>query len=155
MEGNFMKKKLILFSSAVVLLTFGFLYVNHSYLSAGSDDGKSGCTSSSSCVKYGEIKAGGEFETYEFVTDKACCDEMKTSLKTGLMSISGVKDVKFGHGCSMSKMTRVSVNFAGGETNKETIEAYILNNKLDCPDTENCPKGKCDPKSKSKDTKDI
>ena len=116
-----MKRKFISFASLVLVFTLGFLYMNHNYLAAGDRDGKKECSSSSSCSKNKstEIKAGGDWSNYEFTTDRACCDEMKTALKTDLMNISGVKDVKFGSTCNVSKMTGVSVYYAAGETNEE------------------------------------
>jgi hypothetical protein len=146
-----MKKKIFLFTTVVLVLTLGFLYINHNNLTAGDDNSKN-CSSG---IKSSELKAGGDLETYVFVTDKACCDEMKNTLKSELMSIKGVKDVEFAHGCSVSNMTSVKVSFTGGKTSKETIEAFIIENKLDCPDSENCPKSKCEPKSKNKESKNI
>ena len=153
-----MKRKFITFASLVLVFTLGFLYINHNYLAAGDRDGKKECTSSSSCSKNksNEIKAGGDWSSYEFVTDQACCDEMKTSLKTNLMNVAGVKDVKFGQTCNVSKMTGVSVYYAAGETTEETIASSIKGKDADCSGKSGCEgKTDCTPKNKKTDGKDI
>ena len=159
-----MKKKFITFTSLVLVFTLGFLYMNHNYLAAGDRDGKKECTSSSSCSKNksNEIKAGGDWSTYEFVTDQVCCDEMKATLKSELMGLAGVKDVKFGKSCSVSKMTSVSVYYAAGETNEETIASSIKGKDADCTGKSGCEdksgcEGKtgCESKNKKTDGKDI
>jgi hypothetical protein len=151
-----MRNRIFVFTSLVLVLTFGFLYINQSYLSANDKDGKKDC-SMHSCSKQNakdkEIKAGGEeYSTYEFVTDKACCDEMKTSMEKELMGINGVKEVKFGQSCEASKMTNVSIYYSAGETNVETISSIIKDKEFNCPDNGNCPHGKCNMK-KTKETK--
>ena len=102
-----------------------------------------------------EIKAGGnEYSSYEFVTDKACRDEMKTSMQNDLMSLNGVKEVKFGESCEVSKMTKVSVFYSPGDTNEEAITKYIKDKDYNCSEHGNCPEGKCNMK-KSKHAKNI
>jgi hypothetical protein len=155
-----MKRKLILFTSLVLVLTVVFLYMNHNYLQAGDRDGKKECTSSSSCSKNksNEIKAGGEWSSYEFVTDQACCDEMKNTLKTDLMTVAGVKEVKFSSTCNVSKMTNVSVYYASEETNEEIIAASVKGKNADCngKSGSGCEgKTNCAPKNKKTDGKDI
>lgn len=151
-----MRNRILVFTSLVLVLTVGFLYVNQNYLSANDKNGKKECTGHS-CSKQNakdkEIKAGGEeYSTYEFVTDKACCDEMKTSMEKELMGINGVKEVKFGQSCEVSKMTNVSIRYSAEETNVEKISSIIKDKEFNCPDNGNCPHGKCNMK-KSKETK--
>jgi hypothetical protein len=153
-----MKSKIFIFTTLVLILTFGFIYVNQTYLSSNDKDGKKEC-SNHSCSKQNtkdkEIKAGGnEFSSYEFVTDKACCDEMKTSMQTELMGINGVKEVKFGESCEVSKMTKVSVIYSAGETSEEAITSLIKAKEFNCSENGNCPHGKCNMK-KTKDAKNI
>ena len=114
-----MNKKLLSISALVVIFAFGFLYLNQSYLVAHDKDGTcdkecpqktagktcdksscdkmtgnmSGCDKSSCGENKSEIKAGGEYSSYQFVTDKACCDEMKTELEKNLLGVAGVKEV--------------------------------------------------------------
>jgi hypothetical protein len=127
-----MNKRIIPVAALVVVFALGFLYVNQNYLVAGDKDGKdcqnkSGCTSGNK-----EVKAGGDFQSYEFVTDQACCDEMKTALQNDLMNSAGVKEVKFGTTCTASKMTQVSVYYAAGETSSENIASFVKEKKYDC-----------------------
>lgn len=158
-----MKTKFISFASLILIFALGFLYVNHNYIEAGDRDGKkecvnkSGCTNMSGCTqnKSSEIKAGGEWSSYEFVTDKACCEEMKSSLKTELLGLAGVKDVKFSPTCSVSKMTNVSIYYAAGETSEETLASLVKDKGFDCSGKDCEGKG-CTPKNKkTSDGKDI
>lgn len=142
-----MKRKFILLASLVLVFTLGFIYVNHNYLSANDRDGKNNCTDFSGCTghKTNEIKAGSEWSSFEFITDKACGDEMQTSLKKDLMSLDGVKEVKFSPTCTVSKMTNVSVFFSAGETNRETLSSYVKDKGYDCS---GCNKQECPMKNK-------
>lgn len=171
-----MNKKIISLAAIVVIFALGFLYLNQSYLVAGDKDGncsKSSCSDKSSCTKSSEIKAGGEFESYEFVTDQACCDEMRSSLQSELLGVAGVKEVKFGSTCSVSKMTQVTVMYAAGETSSDNIASVVKSKSFDCSGKgcekdgvksgeSNTNKGGCDGKSecpsgkqKSKDSKQL
>ena len=138
-----MKTKFVMFASLVLMLTLGFLYVNHNYISANDKDGKTQCTNMSGCTQHKQntVRAGGEWSSYEFTTDKACCDEMQSSLKSELMSVAGVKDVKFSSTCTVSKMTNVSIYYSAGETNAETLASYVKDKGFDCSgcDKNNCP----------------
>lgn len=129
-----MKTKFISFASLVMVFTLVFLYANHNNLSAGDRDKKKECTSSSGCIKNksNEIKAGGEWSTYEFLSDKAYDNETKSNLRNELMSAAGVKDVKFSHSCSVSNMTYVSVYYAAGETSEETLASLVKGKGFDC-----------------------
>ena len=142
-----MKNKFIIFASAVLMLTLGFLYVNHNYISANEKDGKTQCTNMSGCTQHKQntIKAGGEWSSYEFTTDKACCEEMQSSLKTELMSVTGVKDVKFSSTCTVSKMTNVSIYYSPGETSEETLASLVKDKGFDCS---GCDKKDCQMKNK-------
>ena len=160
--------KIISLTGFILLLAFGFLYLNQNLLIADDRNGEKDC--SSSCSKSKDVKAGGEFSSYEFVTDKACCDEMKTGLQTDLMSVAGVKEVKFNTSCSVSKMTQVTVYYAAGETSEENISSYLKDKSYDCSGHLGCSKdgvksgegkdGKdcqkeCPHKEKSKDSKQL
>ncbi|MBZ0202324.1 MAG: hypothetical protein K8I03_04830 [Ignavibacteria bacterium] len=168
-----MNKKVISLAAVVVFFALGFLYLNQGYLVAGDKDGNcsSSCTDKSSCSSSSEVKTGGEFESYEFVTDQACCDEMRSALQTELLGVAGVKEVKFGSTCNVSKMTQVSVMYAAGETNSDNIASVVKGKNYDCsgkscekdgvksgetkkegcnPNDE-CPSGK----QKSKDSKEL
>jgi hypothetical protein len=149
-----MKRKFILLASLVLVFTLGFLYVNHNYLSANDRDGKNNCTNHSGCTQHksSEIKAGGEWSSYEFITNKACCDEMQTSLKKELMSLEGVKDVKFSSTCTVSKMTNVSIFYSAGETSVETISSFVKDKGYDCS---SCDKKDCPMKNKKTSGKNI
>lgn len=148
-----MNKKIIGIASIVVVFALGFLYLNQGYLAANDKDGN---TCSSSCDDKGKnsgtssIKAGNEWSSYEFTTDKACCEQMKSDLQKELGSVAGVKEVKFSQTCNVSKMTNVTVLYAAGETNEETIVSFVKNKSYDCS-------SKCEGKSgcdkKSNDTK--
>jgi len=125
-------KKILSIASLVVVFALSFFYINQDFLVANDKDGKI-CTNKSACDdKNKEIKAGGEFESYEFVTDQACCDEMKNALQTELLAVAGVKEVKFSSTCNVSKMTNVTVYFAAGETNADNIVAYLKDKNYDC-----------------------
>jgi len=149
-----MKRKFILVASLVLVFTLGFIYVNHNYLSANDRDGKNNCTNYSGCTghKTNGIKAGGEWSSFEFITDKACCNEDKSSLKTELMNLEGVKDVKFSSTCTVSKMTNVSIYFSAGETSREKLETLIKDKGFDCS---GCDKHECPGKNKKTSGKNI
>jgi hypothetical protein len=156
-----MKKKIIIISSVIVVLMAGLVYANYSNLFAGDKDGKtctssSGCTSKSHDVKAdNEGNAGSEFAIYEFMTDKAASDEMKSTLKKELMNVSGIKDVKFGMSCSYSKVTQVTISYAAGETSEETLASFVKDKDYDCSKHEGCgPNGNC-PQKNSKETRKI
>ena len=150
-----MKNRIFIFASLVVILTFGFLYVNQSSLASNDKDCSMNCTMSS-CQMHKtntDIKAGGgggEWATYEFVTDKACCEEMKTSMQTQLMSFSGVKDVKFSKTCNVSSMTSVIIYYSKDETNEASLTSLVKDKEYDCPKDGSCPPGKCNMKKNSK-----
>jgi hypothetical protein len=57
---------------------------------------------------------------------------MKSSLQTELLTVAGIKEVKFGSSCSESKMTNVTVFYAAGETNAENIAAFLKDKNYDC-----------------------
>jgi hypothetical protein len=151
-----MKRKFILLASLVLVFTLGFIYVNHNYISANGRDGKNTCTNMTGCTQHksNTIKAGGEWSSYEFVTDKACTDEMQSSLKTELMNVAGVKDVKFSSTCSYSKMTNVSIYYSAGETSEETLQSFIKDKGFDCSGS-GCEGKGCTPKNKKTDAKNI
>jgi hypothetical protein len=149
------KNKIIPIAVLVVVFSLGFLYLNQNYLTANDKEGKtcaenSGCTDKSSCTKKSSsernnIKAGGEWNSYEFVTDKACCEEMKTDLQKELLGVAGVKEVKFSGTCNVSKMTQVTVYYSAGETSQDNIASYLKDKKFDCTGKE------CDGKGCTKD----
>lgn len=149
-----MKRKFILLASLVLVFTLGFLYVNHNYLSANDRDGKNDCANYSGCTQHktSEIKAGGEWSSYEFTTDKASCNEMKSSLKTELMNLDGVKDVKFSSTCTVSKMTNVSIYYSAGETSQEKLASFVKDKGYDCS---GCDKHECPMKNKKTGSKNI
>jgi hypothetical protein len=128
-----MNKKIVSILALIVVFSLSFFYLNHNFLSANDKDRKT-CSNESACDdKNNQVKAGGgEYESYEFVTDQACCDEMKNALQTELLTVAGVKEVKFGLSCSVSKMTNVTVMYAAGETTAENIAAYLKDKNYDC-----------------------
>lgn len=165
-------KKIVSLTAFILVLALGFLYLNQGLLVADDRDGKKDCSStSSSCTqKNKDVKAGSEWSSYEFVTDKACCDEMKTSLQTDLLTVAGVKEVKFGSTCGSTKMSAVTVFYAAGETTEENIASYLKDKSYDCSGHSGCEKdgvksgeskdGKdcekqCPSKQKVKDTKQL
>lgn len=159
-----MNKKIITAAGLIVVFAFTFLYLNQSYLIANDKDGKNcsnECTQKTSAEKTGcdsknNVKAGGEFSSYEFTTDKACCEEMKADLQKNLLTVSGVKEVSFSQTCNVSKMTNVKVMYSAGETNEDAIATFVKNNSYDCSSHSGCDKdgmksgdkkGGCDSKS--------
>ncbi len=168
-----MNKQIIGIAAIVVVFAFGFLYLNQGYLTANDKDGKT-CSKTSCDDKHknsgsSEIKAGSEFESYEFVTDQACCDEMKSALQTELLTVAGVKEVKFGSSCHASKMTNVTVLYSASETNSENIAAFLKDKNYDCSgkscekdgvksgetQKDGCDGQKQCPSKKSKDSKNL
>ena len=144
-----MNKKLLSISALVVIFAFGFLYLNQAYLvandktecsktscdkSAGtkSSSEKTGCDKSKCGDNKSEIKAGGEYSSYSFTTDKACCEEMKADLEKNLLGVAGVKEVKFSLTCGVSKMTNVTIMYSAGETSEENIASFIKDKSFDC-----------------------
>ena len=152
-----MKSKVLIFTSLVLVLTFGFLYMNQSYLSSNDKDGKQQCTSLG-CqhkMKNQDVKAGGsEWSKYEFVSDKVTCEDTKASIEKNLMSLNGIKEVKFGSSCSYSGMTSVIIYYSPDETNEAAISSFVKDKEFNCPNDGSCPPGKCKD-MKSKDTKKI
>ena len=161
-------KKVVTLTAFILVLTLGFIYLNQGKLSAGDKDGKKDC--SSSCSDSKDIKAGGEWSSYEFVTDKAVSDEMKSSLQSDLMGVAGVKEVKFSTSCSVSKMTKVIVYYAAGETSEENIASFVKDKSYDCSGHNGCNKDgvksgeskdgtdcqkECPHKDKSKESKQL
>ena len=171
-----MNRKIIALSSVVLILALGFLYIQQGNLMAG-DKNKSCCMNKNTQKTSNDapgIKAGGEkFASYEFSTDKACCEEMRSSMQKELLGISGVKEVKFSQTCTASKMTMVSVLYDAGATNESGIAASLKEKNIDCPQMpgcdkegcsknksgsnmqQQCPKGGCDMKNKKTNGKDI
>lgn len=149
-----MNKKLLSIAALVVIFAFGFLYLNQSLLVANDKDGKdcktectqkvsdktgdkTGCDKTagekSSCSdKKGMIKAGGEYSSYQFTTDKACCDGMKVDLQKNLLEVAGVKEVTFSSTCNVSKMTNVTVMYAAGETSEDNLASFLKDKSYDC-----------------------
>lgn len=157
-----MGKKIILLTALLLILALGFVYLNTNVLTAGGSDVKKSCSmNQSSCNEHKVIKAGGDWASYEFVTDKACCEEMKTELQTDLMGVAGVKEVKFGPSCSVSKMSQVTIYYAAGETSEETLAAYLKDKNYDCSGHSGCDKDgtgshkECPHQKKSSDTKQL
>lgn len=146
-----MKNKILVFTSLVLVLTFGFLFVNQNYLTS-NEGGKKQCTGNCQHkTQDKDIKAGGnEWSKYEFVTDKACCDEMKSSMKTELMTFSGVKEVNFSSTCDVSKMTNVTIYYSATETSENALASLVKDKEYNCPDNGNCPHGKCNMKKSGK-----
>jgi len=164
-----MNKKIISVSALVVVFALGFFYLNQEYLVAYTKSGgdcdktkcgetsgtkssadkkecdksscdKSSCDKSSCDDKKGMIKAGGEFSSYEFVTDKVTCEDSKADLQKNILSIAGVKEVTFGSTCNVSKMTNVTIMYSAGETSEENIAASLKENNMDCSGKSGCNK---------------
>lgn len=144
-----MNKKLLSVSALVVIFAFGFLYLNQAYLVAhdktsGTCDktagNKTNCDKSSCGDNTGEIKAGGDFSSYQFTTDKASCEEMKADLQKNLLGVAGVKEVSFGSTCNVSKMTNVTIMYSAGETTEENIASFLKDKSFDCTGGKGCDK---------------
>lgn len=154
-----MNKKIISVSALVVVFALGFFYLNQEYLVAYTKSGgecdktkcgetsgtkssadKKECDKSSCDDKKGMIKAGGEFSSYEFVTDKVTCEDSKADLQKNILSIAGVKEVTFGSTCNVSKMTNVTIMYSAGETSEENIAASLKENNMDCSGKSGCDK---------------
>jgi hypothetical protein len=144
-----MNKKIIAISAIVLILAVGFLYLNSTYLAAGDKGGqdtKKECTGK--CKENKDIKAGGELGTYDFITDKASSDEMKSSIQKELLTVNGVKEVKFGGTCNISKMTSVTVYYSANETSSDKLASYVKDKSFDCSGKDCTGKG-CDKDGKS------
>ncbi|HMT11299.1 MAG TPA: hypothetical protein PKA39_06715 [Ignavibacteria bacterium] len=159
-----MNKKIISVSALVVVFALGFFYLNQEYLVAYTKSGgdcdktqcsktsgtkssadkkecdKSSCDKSSCGENKGMIKAGGEYSSYEFVTDKVTCEDSKAELQKNILSIAGVKEVNFGSTCNVSKMTSVTIMYSAGETNEENIAASLKEKNMDCSGKSGCDK---------------
>lgn len=163
-----MNKKIISAAALVVIFAFAFLYLNQSYLIANDKDGKdcsssctektsgekSGCDKTaatetsgdkkecdkSSCDDKKNIKAGGEFSSYQFVTDKVTCEDSKADLQKNILTIAGVKEVSFGSTCNVSKMTNVTIMYAAAENSEENIAASLKEKNMDCSGKTGCDK---------------
>ena len=164
-----MNKKIISVSALVVVFALGFFYLNQEYLVAYTKSGgdcdktqcsktsgtkssadkkecdksscdKSSCDKSSCGENKGMIKAGGEYSSYEFVTDKVTCEDSKADLQKNILSIAGVKEVNFGSTCNVSKMTSVTIMYSAGETNEENIAASLKEKNMDCSGKSGCDK---------------
>lgn len=144
-----MNKKFLGAAAIVVFFAFGFLYLNQSYLIANDKDGRDcskECTTSagdkSGCDKSkcgdNNIKAGGEYSSYQFVTDKVTCEDSKADLQKNILSIAGVKEVNFGSTCNVSKMTSVTIMYSAGETSEENIAASLKEKNMDCSGKSGC-----------------
>ena len=154
-----MNKKLLSISVLVIIFAFGFLYLNQAYLIAHDKESgncdkectqktagktcdksscdkmtgdKSGCDKSSCGDNKSQIKAGGEYTSYQFVTDKVTCEDSKADLQKNILSIAGVKEVNFGSTCNVSKMTSVTIMYSSGETSEEKIAASLKEKNMDC-----------------------
>ena len=77
---------------------------------------------------------------------------MQSSLKSELMSVAGVKDVKFSSTCTVSKMTNVSIYYSASETSRETLASYVKDKGMDCS---GCDKKDCPLKNKKTSGKNI
>lgn len=142
-----MNKKIFGVAAIVVVFALGFLYLNQSYLIANDKDGKTCSKTSTGCddkqkTSATEVKAGGEYSSYEFTTDQVTCDDSKANLEKELTSVAGVKEIKFGSTCNVSKMTSVTVLYAAGETNEEAIASYVKGKNMDCSSKKECTKEK-------------
>jgi hypothetical protein len=161
-----MNKKFLGAAAIVVIFAFGFLYLNQSYLIANDKDGKdcskecttsagdkSGCDKTAATETSGDksgcdkskcgdnnIKAGGEYSSYQFVTDKVTCEDSKADLQKNILSLAGVKEVSFGSTCNVSKMTNVTIMYSAGETNEENIAASLKEKNMDCSGNSGCNK---------------
>lgn len=159
-----MNKKLLSVSALVVIFAFGFLYLNQAYLvahdktSSGCDKSscdktagiksssnktncdKSSCDKSSCEENKSQIKAGGEYSSYQFVTDKVTCEDTKADLQKNILGIAGVKEVSFGSTCNISKMTSVTVMYSAGETSEENIASVLKEKNMDCSGNSGCDK---------------
>lgn len=153
-----MKNKIIIFCSLVVILAFGFLYIQNNNLIADDKDGKKNC--SSSCTQKtntssAESKSGcqydktgattdatkdvtNEYAVYEFVTDKISCDDCKPGMSENLMGLAGVKEINFGETCKVSKMTSVKVFYSSTDTTPEVIAASVKDKGLECVKDAKC-----------------
>lgn len=106
---------------------------------------KSGCDKTagnkSSCGdNTNEVKAGSEYQSYQFTTDKACCDGMKADLEKNLLTVAGIKEIKFSTTCNVSKMTNVTVMYSAGETSEENIASFVKDKSIDCSGGNSCNK---------------
>lgn len=161
-----MKKKILLAATLVVLMVFGFIYMQGNILKADDKDPKNKKDCSTSCTeKTGTSSSMNKSECpsktgtsssmtdnkdgyskYEFVTDKISCDGCKPGMSENLMGIAGVKEVSFDQTNADTKMTNVVVFYSPSDTTPETIAASVKEKGL----MGNCADGKkCDGKKSS------
>jgi len=134
-----MKKRVVFFSAAILIVSMGLLYVNSGNFVSGQNAMKKCCVGQTTSTVEKDIKAGGDqMSSYEFVTDKVCCEQTKSSMQKQIMSMAGVRDVQFSSTCSMSKMTKVTVIYSPAETNNDKISASIKEKNLDCSNNPDC-----------------
>ena len=134
-----MKKRVVFLSAAILIVSMGLLYVNSGNFVSGQNAMKKCCVGQTTSTVERDIKAGSDqLSSYEFVTDKVCCEQTKSAVQNDIMIMSGVKDVKFSKTCSMSKMTKVTVIYSPTETNNDLISASIKEKNLDCSNSPDC-----------------
>ncbi len=144
-----MNKKIIALSSVALLLAFGFLYVNSQNVIASNRTFKKCCVDQSTSTTRQEVKAGGDdpvktdYARYMFTTDKACCNETRSSLQKQIMQAAGVKDVKFSETCSVSKMTNVTILYSASETSESQLASYVKDKCLGCSGQGDCDQQGC------------
>src|SRR5260221_9983844 len=139
-----MNSKLVYLSSLVLILAFGFLYMNSGSLTASDFTKKKCCKDQSTSTSKKDVKAGGEqYSAFQFATDKASSDELKSNLQKELLGAAGVKDVKFSQTCTASKMTMVTIYYNSGETSEIQIASLVKDKSSDFPQMPGCDKNGC------------
>lgn len=152
-----MKKKLVVLSAFIVVLSIGFVYSQYDNLMADDRSGKDcssmtskECSSKTSCEsKTSELKAGSDFSSMEVVTTSISCDGSKKAMTDKLMGVSGVKEVVYGNTCSVSKNTSVTILYAAGENSEENIKASLKEIGIDSESKTDCSGKTKDAKGKS------
>lgn len=144
-----MKKKLLIIIPVLLFISTGF-YLTNVYLSK----------TTGSCL-FGKCdnnptKASGDNATYEFMSTNLVNDAEKENFKKEIMTLNGVKDVKFGPCCKGMSMSMVTVFFENSKVSNTEVAKFISDKNYKYTG-EDCGKNGCDGKMKmkDKDKKDI
>ena len=144
-----MRKKLVVLSAFIAILSIGFVYSQYDNLMADDRSGKE-CSSKTSCEsKTSELKAGGDLNSMEVVTTSISCDDSKSAMTEKIMNVAGVKEVVYGNTCSVSKNTSVTILYAAGENSEGNIKTSLKEIGFDSESKSDCSGKTKDAKGKS------
>ena len=147
-----MKKKLLIVLPIVAFLSVGF-YVTNVYLAKTTGSCLLGkCDNNPTKASL----PSGEPGTYEFMSSNIVTDADKDNFKKDIMSLNGIKDVKFGSCCKGMSMSMVTIYYENDKIT-DTDVAKFVSDKNYLYTGKDCGKNGCDGKMEKKDKnkKDI